>query len=236
MRHVTATAARLGLPTRMLQAVVAYGSFGDASENYTSRLTSRLYLNQDTVTDAESWTEESLPGPSGAVGTVYHESVHQYLETSESPAIKEFIREGVRAYTPADVRSRHPGIVETNSDPKSVFHEAVAGYVGHRISTWEHAREQLEARARLGSLTPEGYKFIVDTYNQQMRRRVFGYQDTPSWAVVLGEPARKDTTMRIPEGVRAFADTVLLEGRIPDRFQDDPLLRSYASKVTSKEP
>lgn len=229
VHNVAIVAARLGLPTKVLDAALQRDAFTDFSPlSSTSHIVlgNHIHLNEADSAAARDWNERSLSA-STAVGTVYHEAIHQYLLAPRSEQVRQFVANGIGLYSNAEVSNA--GEFQKANNPELVFHEAVASYAGHRISTWLEAYENLTKFARQGTLTPEKVAMIESTYNDKMAERVFGYETNGIVDQALGEDETSFTRQRIPEAVRTYVDNVLLEGRIPSRFRSDSTFQEYAT-------
>lgn len=213
-----ARAERFGLPVGMLREV--------GRSNYTYKQGSSTSVSPwfDTMTfepadlAAVANMSPSKPRKEGrGVETIYHEATHAWLDIKKDAAEVKALREHGREYY-----KNAPLTAGRADDPERVFDEAVASYVGHRTSTYWQALEELtiisdtlatkpapDAQARIVKQA----KTVRAAYERLMGERVFGYQ-TPGWWSSEQIYTKKIVSSRI----KTFADTQLLESKLPDQF------------------
>jgi hypothetical protein len=200
----------------------------------------RTFLNEMVL--YESTWRGLLHNPSKradvtAVQTLYHEASHAYVDLEDIDDTKMWA-EAVSIYKTAKLVNG-----KTVSDPAEAVEEAVAEYVGHRAAQVWFARDKMalvnlildkfEARQLkadqmkeiIGNVLAQGS--IPGSYNRAMLERVFGYQKVGGTQVpVAAEP--------IPDRLRHFCDTVILEDKIWDNFNFMPQLVSHYQQLEAR--
>jgi len=211
-------AEHFGLPVGMLRDV--------ARSDYTYRQGGPTSVSPwlDTMTfepaDLASVANMSPSKPrkeARGVQTIYHEATHAWLDVKKDTAEVRVLRQqGLEYYKEAPLTAGRA------DDPERIFEEAIASYVGHRTAAYWQALEELtiisdtlttkptpDAQARILAHA----KTVRATYERLMGERVFGYQ-TPGWW-----SSQQIYTKRIVSSqIKTFADTRLLENRLPDQF------------------
>jgi hypothetical protein len=219
----------LGLPVRLVREIRHrdYRIVGGAAWPRTIPLLDTLVLKDDQLRALA--TSDLLKIDAGSVGALYHEATHAWFDLNADNTHVRALAELSRIHysgSPLEIGDKHVGFAD---DPKRIVQEAAAAYVTHRITAWLVARKQLEVLARDPEVRPEVIKDelakVRSTYDERMSRRVFGYED---------EGDQASTTKEIRDDLRLFLEEHLMEGRIRDRFEDDPQLRALAAEAAGR--
>jgi len=222
-----ANAEYYGLPVNFLRIVgrsYTLNMNGPGRAQRADVWTNSMYLDRSTYDLLVDMNVDLPVGESTAILTAYHESTHAYLDLKENEAaFKTFIADGEKHYKDA------PMVGDTTSrDPKRVFQEAAASYVGNRASTWWLAFEML---AILTTTLASGNNVSKDKvvrmaniarkdYNDVMKEMVFGYEESAWYS-----SDQVETTRPLSAAMKRFLDTELLEDKIPDDFDKVTKLR-----------
>ncbi|MGE0324536.1 MAG: RHS repeat domain-containing protein, partial [Polyangiaceae bacterium] len=241
-------ASKHGLPTMVLFKANRHYKIYDAG--YTGRdqtLSPRHWGKGEIYLTPRTWggleelrlaPKKRTPGTGThyggvAVGlrTLYEEAAHATLSwesgagrvgTHPSKVFEEFYAQGVKEYTGAKLTTG-----ATTTDPERLFDEAVGEYVGHRVATWWEAYERLKVMEDKGTLTKKGIATVEKYYNDEMKKRTFGY------STEAGVDTR--TTQAMSKKTQAFVDGVMLEGRIESKFKSDKTLEGFKSSKACKD-
>jgi len=158
------------------------------------------------------------------VGTLLHEANHAtFWHRRKDSAFKSIVEHGRRHYSGAPLRRGG-----TAGNAERLFEEAACEYVEHR------GREYLGVYLRLEQIlidvqsgnqdlksAKKDIRNLETVYNSRMGQRVFGY-----------DPSSKDKTTRAISGeMKAFLDSRILEGGVPDRFRDSRDLMRLVSDI-----
>lgn len=210
-------AERYGMPVRFLRYVERnYGIASGGSDAVTPAI-NLMSLEEETLQSVEHISPMPPFGEGTGVQTIYHESTHAYFDLlSGEPAVSDVIRHGEAHYEEAPLQGGGTG-----DDPERIFQEAAASYVGHRVSTWWLAFEEL-SMAVAGRFPDAILSTWIDrtrnNYNNRMAERTFGYQETGGF---LGfGTSQTETTRQMSQQLKDFLDNHLLEGKIPDNFDE----------------
>jgi hypothetical protein len=214
-----ANANYYGMPTKFLAAVGKGYDLTVIAEKESEafdRARKQMELHRSTY-DLLVGMNADLPfGEAGAIDNVYHEATHAYLELKREK-FKKLIADGEKYYTDAPMKGGG-----TSKDPARVFQEAAASYVGRRAAAWWAAFEVLTTvlvpiatrpeRVDVGRLKSNAQTTRTE-YNDQMKKRDYGYE---------GDPTQVSTSKPISADMKATLDSELLEGKIPDEFDQVP--------------
>jgi RHS repeat-associated protein len=239
VENVIGTLGPAGAPTRLLQEVKTLrfdlydrDSLIDKVLNYglgthTSRGLfggAHITLQQQQAAGLEKVGRTfSLGETDAAIATIFHEGTHAYIiDHASNPALANVLRAATDYYK---------GAVMSNgrvvSDPARLAEEAAAEYVEHRIQSWFSAYTQLQSDKAAGRLDQAEAQNIARQYDKAMSQRVFGYDNSSNLS-------REVTTSKpIPDTLKQFLDGTLLEGRISDRFEDDPKFKELTKDVNA---
>jgi uncharacterized protein DUF4157 len=220
------SAAGNGLPVKFLLDVARLTTISLREINEYQAFGGWLLVNMDEGAVLNPWRRSSQ---SLEVQRVYHESTHAYLYQHKDEApIKQFYERGSRYYENAPTQSGG-----TASDSEVAFQEACAVYVGNRAAAWWAAysklakiatgdlsvARQVSMRKKAGdpleTVTVHEIDEARSEYESAMAQRVVGY-------AVEGSPRQDLLTRPMSDDLRAFLDRELLEGKIPDKFDDVP--------------
>ena len=219
------SAAGNGLPVKFLLDVARLTTISLREINEYQTFGGWLLVNMDEGVVLNPWR----PSQSLEVQRVYHESTHAYLYQHKDEApIKQFYERGSRYYENAPTQ-----FGGTASDSEVAFQEACAVYVGNRAAAWWAAytklakiatgdlsvTRQVSMRKKAGdpleTVTLHEIDEARSEYESTMAERVVGY-------AVEGSPRQNLLTRPISGDLRTFLDRELLEGKIPDKFDDVP--------------
>jgi hypothetical protein len=193
-----------GLPVKFLTDVGKVVAVLHDTKNAYAPGNDEMHLKRETIEGALSPITDS-----STVQSIYHESTHAYLtEHRHQDPVRKFYEEGTKYYEGAPtVRNG------TTSDPEEVFQESAAAYVGSRAGAWMLAYRSVLFWVQHGN-RPFNLDDIAGTYNKTMAQRVFGYSTEGGFF----SKKQVSTKRPIAEDARAFLDHELLEGKIPDSF------------------
>jgi len=175
-----------------------------------------MLLEPDEFNSLELMSTPQL-GASTGIENIYHEATHAWVDIhSDRADVAKLVSNGVAHYKEAPVEGG-----QTANAPR-LFQEAVASYVGHRAASYWRAIEATKNMAFMLNIHkghPEAVRAdhallnrVPKNYDNAMNQRVFGYQTRCNWC------AQKQTSKLISGEIKRFADTVLLESKIPDQF------------------
>jgi hypothetical protein len=240
-RQLILDAEQYGLPTRFLQYVSDHYSIEPARQLiaqihgfpiYTSRGNSadidnnELFLTSAIMDDVKSLDPRVIGPESKAIDTIYHESTHAFIDLMSErgdPKWRTIIKNGEAYYLDAPLETG--GKAWRGKYAERLFHEAAAMYVGWRASRWWERYETLTYMALKIDRGETPYQqipkildFQRNIYNEKMAERTFGYMEH---RVVQTNPPVK-TTKKISDELKNFLDRELLEGKIPDDFDQVP--------------
>jgi hypothetical protein len=215
------SADQYGLPVRFLRHVARRYTIRVGFSDEVSTIFNEMTLEEETLRGVESMAPAAPYGEASGIRTIYEESVHAYLDLMEDdPRWREFIAAGERHYRGAPVsRSR------VTSDSARVFNEAAANYAAHRVASWWSAFENLSIYTAMSASDPTRarrirearmFERIRNDYDRAMREVVFGYSEEGGFLGIGAEQA--ETTRPVSRDMKAFLDREILEGKIPDRF------------------
>ena len=129
---------------------------------------------------------------------------------SNDPKVKKFTEAGERYYS----NTKSPK-GEWVYDKGKLFREAVGEYVDHRVNAWWKARVNLTNYAEKGILNAEKLEKIRKQYDEDMADLVHGYGKS---LPVIGNDSQ--TAKSLSQELKGFIDREILEGKIPDKFDD----------------
>jgi hypothetical protein len=158
------------------------------------------------------------------IGTVFHEATHAYMKLHQlEEPLKSIQAEGTQYYQ----RSAAKG-GEVIDDGLHAFRETAAEYAEHRVSGCLSSMDLIYRDLRLGKLTAEALNKIRIFYNRTMKESVAGgsYEDKGIFKSVT-----KTATKPIPPSSKQYVDKEILEGKIPDSFDDSKLFRDILTKA-----
>ncbi|MET0287732.1 MAG: hypothetical protein ABW352_24805 [Polyangiales bacterium] len=188
-------------------------------------------LGVSNVTDGRS-------SASGVIGDVYHEATHAWLDLRRGlPEVRALREQGIAHYHDA------PVVHDEQADSERLFEEAIAEYVGWRISVFWQARSSLliwrervkprgDRSARAEEQLASVLRKLPSDYDRGMALREFGYQPPP-WFSSRGG-AQDVTTREISTAMRSFADDRLLENRVPHFFIQSRELMTLWSEIADE--
>ncbi|MCG5054673.1 MAG: hypothetical protein KA712_17060 [Myxococcales bacterium] len=218
------TAKNYGLPTLFLEAVQAHtvlsASGKDGSDMFQPLFPpfrGRLSLSDETLESIKDMSPNLPKGEGIGIQTIYHEATHAYISLKKSaPAVKAILRIGENHYRTARLADN-----TTANDAERIVHEALGEYVGHRASVFWSTTEDLAIASmrKPKDGKPPGLVFwdmlraIPKTYDREMGKRVFGYQNKG----LFGQ-RQVETKTPIAGKLKEFCDRVILENSIPDQF------------------
>ncbi|MCP4137523.1 MAG: DUF4157 domain-containing protein [bacterium] len=226
-----------GLPVKFLRAVkkeyyVLYGTGDGANLNLEY-----LELTKETLEDAGE-----IPGKndyvrhmaqySSSIGTLYHESVHAYLEMlSDENRHTGIIKRGIQYYKDAPLING-----DKASDPARIFTEAAASYAGLRTAAWWRALSWLKYAIHDADTKQKAMQAIElgrKDYNKSVKDRTVGYQESGGF---LGYFTYQNTTTKpISAELKQFVDSHILENKIPDTFDQVAVFKGMIAKIKSSK-
>jgi hypothetical protein len=228
-------AASYGLPVKFLRLVeqgVTMTSTGEGGGAQYDPLANILTLSEPEVSAAQSLDPTAASIASGTIPiNLYHESTHAWFDLMSGDAdVARFVAEQVEYYTGAPVKAG--GVT---NEPYRMFMEAAATYVEHRVQNWWMAYRWLSFVAQEGLLDEAMVAKARRDYDKAMASDVFGYSYTLQLAL---PPTREqtETTRPVSAEFKRFMDERILEGKIPDRFEDVTLFAEMIASVAPKPP
>lgn len=211
-------AERWGLPVGLLRTVASSSySYEFDSETAVSPWTNTMSFQKSELDGVAKMSPDLPLGEQTSVLNIYHEATHAWFDLKEDePRVKSLLAHGHTYYDRAPLTGG-----KAADDPDRVFQEAMASYVGHRAASWWAALEKMtiygdKLVTATQVTTPRYLKALKDArreYDADMGERVFGYQPE-GWF----SDAQLETKKLISSRMKTFADTVLLENKIPDYF------------------
>jgi hypothetical protein len=169
------------------------------------------------------------------IDTLYHESTHAYLDNhSNDSNVASLVRVARLHYNGAKLTTEQGAIVGDVDDTGRLVSEAAGEYVGHRISTWAATRQLLQTLAddpevRPEALTEPEIDKIRTRYDTEMARRTFGYEREGFFGGITGWVDRP-----MQEDMRQWLDRTILEGRVADRFENDPTFGRLVERIRQR--
>jgi hypothetical protein len=221
-----------GLPIKFLPPLArGFGIYMNSRENMTVPFLRSINLEASTSEELEKYlSPQGKVGESIALMNLYHECTHAFLmNLGRDEQLAKVVRRGISYYknAPMDKGRR------TASDPERVFHEAAASYVGHRVQVYWSALESLvpDGQATLASAPQAGRigKFLDrvektrQRYDSDISERVFGYEPQ--------DGRESETTKAISPELKAYLDARVLEGEMPDHFDEVPAFQRIVDGV-----
>lgn len=217
-----ANAERYGLPVRFLRHVARRYTIDYGSSDEVNAFFNEMTLEEQTLRSVEGMSPAPPFGEASGIRTIYEESAHAFIDLMENdPRFKAFISAGERHYKGAPVSGRR-----VTSDPERVFNEAAANYVAHRVASWWTAFKNLSIYIAMSAASPVQarrirergvFERVRNDYNRAMAEVVFGYSMEGGFLGIGSEQA--ETSLPMTREMKVFLDRELLEGRIPDRFE-----------------
>jgi hypothetical protein len=211
-------AAKYGMPVKFLRTVLAnyHIKIINSGDDNVQPTLDTMSLSRDTMDTVENFSPLLPFGESAGIQTIFHESTHAYFDLeSKDPNTAKIIETGQQHYKDAPLK-----MGKVADDPNRVFQEAAASYVGHRVVSWWQIFEMLSMAAS-GEIPSDAIaEWVEDAkkqYNEKMSRQIFGYQETGGF-FGFGT-SQTETTRALPDSLRIFLDTRLLEGKIPNEFE-----------------
>ena len=224
-------AAQYGLPVEILRVVeqnVTMAGIGVNEVSYNP-IFNLLLLHEPSMAASQQLDPAAKRPSMAEIPTnVFHESTHAWFDLmSSDPEVARFVAEQVKYYTGAPVESGG----ET-SDPHLLFMEAAAIYVENRVQSWWSTLRKLSIATKEGLIDDA---FVADRrrdYDTAMARNVFGYSHV--WQLALPPREQTETTQSISPEFKRFMDERLLEGKIPDHFDDVALFSEIVANAAPK--
>jgi Domain of unknown function (DUF4157) len=219
-------AQKAGVPVKFLNIVINKTTFEKGDPDKYTPFSKTVDLSEKTMRGAGLMSDPKIQDSLG-IATIYHEATHAYLDQhKDEEPVKHIYEQGVYHYAGAPTREGG----ET-SDAEEVFQEASAGYVAGRVASWWIAFSALKSNIRIGALTPDKLSLIKDRYNYSMSGPyVEGYSTEGHWYTLSRHQA--STLRPISNEMKVFLDEQVLEGKIPDQFDQVAvfmdLLNAYA--------
>ena len=175
-------ADRLGMPVKYLRDVEKDWSYTFSETdgiNETGTTRNVMNLNANTIAGGNALSIEKPQSASGAVQSIYHESVHAWMDIkADDQAIKDLMKNGEKYYKGAPLDDN-----STADDEERIVQEAVAEYVGDRVSNWFNAMQALtlyKGYVKPDQLTisnaTKAIQKIKSLYLIVTAARAFGYQ------------------------------------------------------------
>jgi hypothetical protein len=224
-KQTIAYASELGLPTKFLEAVLSQYSIRETSNvntDFTEPKMNNMYLKADTIETLENLEKLKTwsPEASRALDSIYHESTHAYMAMMKnSPEFQEMISRGRAYYVRAPLQE---GLF-TAKNPERVFQEAVGEYVGNRVFIWWSAYGLvLLAISKAGEMPERAANLLQKArteYDESAAKRVFGYEEQGLFS------RERHTSKGLSDELKTFLDSGILEGKLPDRFDDIALFK-----------
>lgn len=224
------------IPVKVLEYIDRHGGaeLGDSDDVSGIPGFQTLKLTLDTIRSLKKISPSYPTGESTALGTLYHEATHRYLLLrSEEQIVKKLRTSGEKYYKNAPLERK-----ETADDPERLFQEAAGEYVDHRVATWWRTLEsivnftekiQKYVKHPLGVISMAESMMINEidyfvkkvrdvpkNYNKEMGKRIFGYEN--KWKGC--NRTQTPTIKKMPEKLKQFCDTTILEDKITDNFID----------------
>lgn len=236
-RQFVLDAEQYGLPTRFLQYLLSANynfkltHAKGRSDNQVNLDSNQLVLTSIVMDNVKSLNPRAIGPESESIDTIYHESTHAFMDlVSEHGDSKwrTISKNGEVYYSRAPLKDGMKAL-----SAERLFNEAAAMYVGWRASHWWERYESLTYMALKidkGETPYQEIPKILDfqrtLYNKHMAERIFGYVEQP--ALAKGEifgSSQIETTKKISDELKNFLDQELLEGKIPDDFDQVPGFR-----------
>lgn len=215
-----------GLPSKLFAPVLKKYSIdeADVDENYTSPWTDTIVFKRNVLdkVGGAAFTTPATLSFAGDAGTIFHETVHAFLDVmQDDPKVKPVIDQATAYYKDAPLGDGS----DTTSDPGRVFTEAAAEYVDARVSEWWMTMSVLTTYIGAGKLSQKLLDKQRRDYDAMGAKRVFGYDET------MIRKTKRWTTRPISPDLKKFLDDELLEGKLPDKFDDVPAFKALLDGV-----
>ena len=233
---------------------------GDIS--YTDPDSNTIYWNElvrDTIASATVGPDKNgeLTYDNKGVNELYHEASHAYIEMRSGPRGGESFLGGLfndDNYREKRLESQHVKSVMARAerhykgapleghilpvlDEERAAYEAIAMYVGHRAGWMWQALDRLtfldQRVPRDASLAQKALMKVSRLgieYERAMMARTFGYDELGAGRFRKQYLVQKD----IPGKLRKLCDEVMLEGKVPDRFDQSEALAKLRLSVIAK--
>jgi hypothetical protein len=222
---------RLGAPTRLVVLtnadIAPEAGGGSFSPSLFGIGRGTIFLDPQAMQSLRL-TGQGIFGASTAIGTLYHEATHAYFDAhKDDPTVRELVERGTTYYTGAPLTNGKKA-----SDPSRIFQEAAASYVGERIASWLNTYTMLKGLSERGNLTHAAVERVAKNYDRQMSdmsSESFGYESSHN----LGPQVSVDKTL--PDETKQFLDDTVLEGKIHDKFNDDPTFTDFVQKNVKED-
>ena len=220
VRHLIQMGRTAGLPVRFLQYVMAnYGLRLDSRTRgfATDEADNKLELSHQLGARLGKAAFDGELEEAKAVGILYHEATHAYMDLRLDAADAEvwgLMTNAKRYYSGGTLVGG-----KRIADPERVASEAIGEYVHRRVYNWWIVRDLLEA----GKNLRRDYRRMAVaplriSYNMAGRQRAYGYEE-------ISENKTLKTTKPIMPALARYADVQLLEGKIPLVFSAVPGFR-----------
>ena len=216
-------ADRLGMPVTYLRDIQSDWSYSFSETDGIDEVgTYRnvINLNANTIAGGNALSIEKPQSSSGAVQTIYHESVHAWMDIKGGDkAVKDLIKNGETYYKSAPLEDK-----TSADDEERIVQEAVASYVGDRVANWFNTMQALTLYKGNTATDPltiskktSNIKNIKASYLRGTAARVFGYQfrSNPGWTLAVHQV---ETTKPISSDMKSFCDRTILENKYEDLF------------------
>jgi hypothetical protein len=168
------------------------------------------------------------------VDTIYHECAHAFCdlkrglkaEDMTGMTVANVFRRAADYYKGA--RLDNGRTVDRLDD---VVHEVVGEYTAHRAATMWETIDRLYWLIRYGTPGDTQFRNYRSAYNTAMQKKLFGYEKYGR------EPKFKISRVKdrpIPDFLAAFCDRILLEDKIPHRFDASSRLIALEHQALKK--
>ena len=220
VRHLIQVGGPAGLPVRFLEYVMRkYGLQLDSRKKdfATDYDNNKLLLSHPLGARIGKAAFDGDLTEARAIGILYHEATHAYMDLKleeADPEVKRLVNAAKQYYRGGSlVGGRRV------TDPERVADEAICEYVHRRVYNWWIVRDLLEAGK---NLRPDYRRMAVAplriSYNMAGRQRAYGYEE-------FSENKTLKTKKPIMPSLARYADVHLLEGKIPLVFSAVPGFR-----------
>jgi hypothetical protein len=175
----------------------------------------RLNLHRSVLDTLKSTQLGINPIDTNAVGTLYHEATHAYMMLHQTKEPLKSVQSSAQEYY-KDALLVGGGVVD---EPLRALREAAGEYVEDRLAGCFNALHTIAVQVRAGTrsgkpFTVEKLAAIRKEYNHTMQKSLFG----GSWG-------DKQVASPLPASLKKYLDTEILEGKIPDSFDDCKVVR-----------
>ena len=221
-----------GMTMKMVRRVMPHYWFTrDERDSETRKIHRVINLLPHIYEDLDDVMSDKHRG-GGSVRTLFHEFAHAYLSLEYgSKKVRKFFAAAAAHYKDAELVP-YGKKARTTSNPWRLADEAAAGYVGTRARQW-WATYLILSKAKPG----EDVSQTESTYNEILKNKVYGYSPEAGEGKDAGNEVKLRTTREMPDWMKRFLDKELLEGKIHDSFEDDPVfMKMVADKNLKRTP